>query len=621
MQKLLIAITLLIMLPVGVFGQARDTELPPSSHLSIPGKPQTDVVHLSSAWSADSGHPGDHVILAIVLDIKKGFHVIANAGQLTPMADFRPFPTSVTVESASPGLTIESARYPKAYAAEVDFIDGALMSFKGKTIVYLPMRVDANTSPGQMHVKVSIAYQACDSQVCLFPTTETRDTFLKIVKEDTIPSIINADLFNNYHAMFPGADDTSVGFDLFGWQFTLNTSSVTGYFMLLLTAAIGGALLNFTPCVLPLVPIKIISLSNAAANQKQCLALGLAMFSGVLAFWLSIGAAIALGAGFTATNQLFQYPVFTILVGAIIAIMAFGMCGLFSVRLPNFIYGFNPGQDTMHGSFGLGILTAILSTPCTAPFMGAAAAWAATRHPATTLITFAAIGVGMALPYLILSASPRLVQKMPRTGPASVLIKEVMGLFMLAAAAYFVGTGLSGIFSNPPNPPGKLYWWAVMGFTAAGGAWLAYRTFRITNRKIMQSIFAGLGTLVFIGSVYGGLHLADQGPIEWVYYTPERYESATDSGNVIVMNYTAEWCLNCKALEAGVLHNEKVIRLLAEADIIPMKVDITGNNPAAKARLKHIGHLTIPLLVVHSPGGEEVFRSDFYTVEQVMQAV
>ncbi len=104
----------------------------------------------------------------------------------------------------------------------------------------------------------------------------------------------------------------------------------------------------------------------------------------------------------------------------------------------------------------MGILAAILSTPCTAPFMGAAAAWAATQPPWTTLATFAAIGIGMALPYLVLSASPALVEKMPKTGPASLLIKEVMGLFMLAAAAYFIGIGLAAIFSSPPNPPSKL---------------------------------------------------------------------------------------------------------------------------------------------------------------------
>jgi thiol:disulfide interchange protein DsbD len=253
--------------------------------------------------------------------------------------------------------------------------------------------------------------------------------------------------------------------------------------------------------------------------------------------------------------------------------------------------------------------------------MGAAAAWAATQHPLTTITTFAAIGTGMALPYLVLSAFPNLIQKMPRSGPASVLIKEVMGLFMLAAAAYFIGTGLSGILMQPPNPPGKLYWWVVMGFVAAGGLWMAYRTIRITSRKFFKTLFAGLGILIFVGSAFGGLRLTDKGPIDWVYYTPQRFQTALENRKVVVMIFTAEWCLNCKVLEQGVLTGEKVSRLLAEEDIVPIKVDITGNNPWGKAKMKEIGNLTIPLLVIYSPQGAEVFRSDFYTAEQILQAV
>ena len=210
------------------------------------------------------------------------------------------------------------------------------------------------------------------------------------------------------------------------------------------------------------------------------------MSLGVLAFWTVIGILIALVSDFTATNQLFQYPAFTILVGAVIGIMALGMFGFFSVRLPQFIYIINPRQNSPQGSFGLGILAAVLSTPCTAPFMGAAAAWSAAQTPLTTLATFSAIGGGMALPYLILSAAPNLVSRMPKAGPASDLIKQVMGLFMLAAAAYFLGVGISAQLSSPPNPSSKIYWWPVMGLVAAGGTWLAYR-----DKSTLKILFEG----------------------------------------------------------------------------------------------------------------------------------
>jgi len=619
--KRALGIVFFVIVILGMVSLPALSQISSSGIPSLPGATVTEAVSLQTAWSVDLARPGDTIILAVVFNIKKGFHINADAAQIIPTADFNPIPTRVTVEEASDGLTIEVPRYPQARPAKVDFIESDLMSFEGKTIVYLPMKFDAGSDAERLRIKLEIEYQACDAQICLFPQTIAVEDRLTVAAPGATVAAINQQLFSGYRQVSEGVSAALVGFSLFGWRFTLEAASWAGFALLLLVAAFGGMLLNFTPCVLPLVPIKIISLSNTAENKSRCLALGFTMFLGVLAFWLGLGAAIALVADFTATNQLFQYPAFTILVGVIIGLMAFGMCGLFSIRPPNFLYMIRPSQESLHGSFGLGILTAILSTPCTAPFMGAAAAWAATQHPLTTLTTFAAIGTGMALPYLVLSAFPNLIQKMPRSGPASVLIKEVMGLFMLAAAAYFIGTGLSGILMQPPNPPGKLYWWVVMGFVAAGGLWMAYRTIRIASRKFLKTLFAGLGILIFVGSAFGGLRLTDKGPIDWVHFTPQRFQTAIENRKVVVMIFTAEWCLNCKVLEQGVLTGEKISRLLAEDDIVPIKVDITGNNPWGKAKMKAIGNLTIPLLVIYSPEGVEVFRSDYYTAEQILQAV
>jgi len=495
------------------------------------------------------------------------------------------------------------------------------MSFEGRTIIYLPMKLDEHIKPGSIGLEIRVEYQACSDRFCLFPQKKLLKETLAVVASGTATSKINEQLFANLFSGETVSPAGVVNFDLFGWQFSINTSTGFGWIALLLTAALGGLLLNLTPCVLPLIPIKIIGLSHVAQDRKKCFFLGLAMSMGVLAFWTGLGILIALISDFTATNQLFQYPVFTILVGAVIGIMALGMFGFFSVRLPRFIYTINPQQDSPQGSFGLGILAAVLSTPCTAPFMGAAAAWAATQTPLTTLTTFAAIGGGMALPYLILSAFPNLVNRMPKAGPASELIKQVMGLFMLAAAAYFLGVGISALLITPPNPPSKIFWWPVMGLVTAAGAWLAYRSMRLASKKITKTVFVSLGIILMVLPIWGAVKLSGEGPIDWVYYTPERFEAAMKQKKIVVMDFTAEWCLNCKALEESVLHDRKITALLADEDIVPMKVDITGNNPAGKAKLKEVGSLTVPLLVVFSSKGRPVFKNDFYTVDQVLGAV
>jgi thiol:disulfide interchange protein len=586
-----------------------------------PAASTDDPVSVRTAWSVDRARPGEPVALAIVIDIKDGFHINADASQVKPFEDFNPYPTKVQVVAATGGVTLETARFPHAKPIKVSYSNSALMSFEGRTIIYLPMKLDEHMRAGSIGLEIKVAYQACADRYCLLPQKKLLKETLSVVESGTATSKINENLFANFFSGEMVAPAGVVRFNLFGWQFSINTSSGFGSIALLLTAALGGLLLNLTPCVLPLIPIKIISLSHVAQDRKKCFFLGLAMSMGVLAFWTGLGILIALISDLSATNQLFQYPAFTILVGAVIGIMAIGMFGFFSVRLPRFIYMINPQQDSPHGSFALGILAAVLSTPCTAPFMGAAAAWAATQTPLTSLTTFAAIGGGMALPYLILSAFPNLVKRMPKAGPASELIKQVMALFMLAAAAYFLGVGISALLSQPPNPPSKLFWWPVMGLVTAGGAWLAYRSMRLAAKKIIKTVFVSLGIILMALPIAGAIKLSGEGPIDWVYFTPARFEAAVRQNKIVVMDFTAEWCLNCKALEEGVLHDRKITNLLADEDIVPMKVDITASNPAGKAKLKAVGSLTVPLLVVFSSKGEPVFKSDFYTVDQVWRAV
>lgn len=580
-----------------------------------------EAVGAKTAWSADGARPGESILLAVVVDIKSGFHINADERQIEELEDFKPIPTKVSVVEAPESITFEVPHYPKAVPFEAQFAPSELMTYKGRVLIYLPIKLDQDIGPGSIKFKLRFQYQACTDTYCLFPRRIPLTETLRVVKADAPVQPINENLFAGYDTKKTATGGSGVDFGFFGWDFSIDPSSGFGLSLLLIIAAFGGMLLNFTPCVLPLIPIKIISLAHVAQNRKQCFLLGLAMCLGVLVFWLSLGVMIALVSGFSATNQLFQFPAFTILVGLIIGIMATGMFGFFSMKLPKFIYMINPEQDTLHGSFGLGVLAAILSTPCTAPFMGAAAAWAATQPPSTTLATFAAIGSGMALPYVVLSASPALVEKMPKTGPASVLIKQVMGLFMLAAAAYFIGVGTAAILAAPPNPPSKLYWWPVMMFSLSAGGWLAYRTLQIASGKKIKAFFTVFGVLVVAISAWGAVRFSDQGPIDWVYYTEERYQAAVEERHVIVMVFSAEWCLNCKAMEQSVLTSPRIIELFERDDILPMKVDITGNNPAGKAKLRDVGNLTIPLLVIFAPDGKQVFKSDFYTVEQIQNAV
>jgi thiol:disulfide interchange protein len=576
---------------------------------AIPQASPASVVRVTNYWSQTGVKPGGQITLAVVLDIRKPYHIYSNKAKEGY--------TSTTVElmDTPPQVRSSTAVFPPA--REIEFGTGPdkerLEVFSSRTVVFIPMSVTGAAQPGDLDLRVKIHYQACDDKTCLSPADTVVRPKLSVIPPGTDVQQINQDIFAS---MAQVKERLTIPF--FGWDFAIEPSEL---WVLLLVAAIGGMLLNFTPCVLPMIPIKIMGLSRAAGNRRRSFLLGLSLAVGVVTFWLALAAAVSSISGFNSTNKLFQYPAFTISVGVIICAMAVGMCGLFSVRLPQWVYRINPSQESVVGSFLFGIMTAVLSTPCTAPFMGAAAAWSATQRPAITVGTFAAIGMGMALPYLLLSAFPALVRRMPRTGPASDLIKQVMGLLMLAAGGYFVGTGVAGMLAQPPDPPTQAYWWVVALFVAAAGVWLAWRTFQITDRLGHRLVYGGLGVVLVVVAVAIGIRFTEGSPVKWVYYTPQRLAEAQRQKKVVVLEFTAAWCLNCHLLEQAVLHKARVFTMLNSKDVAPIKVDITGHNPEGDRKLVEVGRRAIPYLVVYSRDGKQIFASDAYTVEQLTEAL
>jgi thiol:disulfide interchange protein DsbD len=541
-----------------------------------------------------------------------------------------------------PGIKFGAIQWPKT-ATEMVNLDGKgkkpYQVFAGRAIAYVPVQIGPDFPPGKpIELSVLVSYQACNDSTCLFPEdanqalsipvtslAEAASRTGAVAKDPDFDAFDSAGFATTAVAAGRGGPARSasgvVKFQAFGLSFTIDPNGVAGMALLLLVAAFGGFLLNFTPCVLPVVPIKIMSLSQAAGNPARCLFLGVVMSLGVVAFWVAIGGAIASISGFTAINTLFQTPWFSLVVGLFILVMAVGMLGVFSVRLPQAVYLINPNHESAPGSFIFGVMTAVLSTPCTAPFMGSAAAWAATRQWSVTLATFGAIGIGMALPYLVLSAAPRLVSRMPRTGPASELIKQVMGMLMVAVAVFFLGTGLDPLFRSPIDPPIRFYWWIVAAFAVMAMGWLVYRTFRITARPRRRTIWTMFGAAFSAVCILVALAFTDRGPIDWIAFTPERLAEKQSAGSVVVLDFTAEWCLNCKTLEATVLHRAEIVKLLHSPGVVPMRVDLTGNNTAGKAKLKSLNWIGIPLLAVYGPAISEPITYDAYTPEMVKDAI
>jgi thiol:disulfide interchange protein len=587
-------------------------------------------VSVTAAAPRAAVRPGDRIPVAIVLDIAPEWHVWTSEAQAKALPagmvafDAAIF-TEVTLTGASPAgsaSAFAAVQWPKPHGVTLDQGDGpqTFAVYEGKAVAYVPVAVDASAS-GRVELSFDVTVQAC-TDTCLAPSTIPVKLALD-VRADAPESAADPATFGGFDPSALGAgavpgEGAPIRVPLFGWDFELDPESGTFFPIMLVLAFVGGAILNFTPCVLPVVPLKIMGLAGAAGGERRrTFVLGCAMTAGVVGFWGVLGVLLSSVKGFEQSNQLFQYPAFTITVGAFIAVMAAGMAGFFTIGLPQWVYSVETKNETVPGSVIFGVMTAVLSTPCTAPLMGAAAGWAVTtRSPFTIIAVFLTIGLGMGAPYLVLSAYPQLARKLPKSGPASDVLKQVMGLLLMAAAVYFIGAGVNGYLSEPV----KAHWWLIGALGVAAGLWTVAKALRLAKSAAGRATFVAAG--LFIAAVSGAIPpVLTYERLPWKPYSAEALAGAMRDGDVAVLDFTAEWCINCKTFEKTILESDAVSAVLNEPGVALLKADITGKNAPGSAKLAELGRVTIPLLVVYAADGTETLKSEAYTAQQVIDAV
>lgn len=647
----------------------------------------------SSAAAADqpvtvTAHPrhaiierGGHLAVAIVLDHAGHFHTWPSADQDVLPEDVAEFAIRTAIEPTEKPAWVEriaAIQWPTPSLARVADPTGEsdtieLMTYQDRAIAYVPIVVAPDAPLGPQKITFTVGYQACDEMSCQPPDDVEVTVSIEIVEQSTAvggqvsPEIeaLFADLSPDAFAIAPPADPSDASEELpagqndapeetpAGQSNAPKAAPATRTFLgfikvdgsgiaVLLLAVVGGLVLNLTPCVLPVIPIKVMTISSHARNPGHSMVLGLWMAAGVVAFWIGISIPAALFTSFADPSRIFGIWWVTTGIGAVIAIMSLGLMGLFEIRLPQSLYMIDPKVDSPWGSFLFGIMTAVLGLPCFGFVVGALLPASASAQPAQVMGVFTAIGVGMALPYLILSANPALLKKVPRTGPASELVKQVMGLLLLAAAAFFIGSGLLALVSEHPYLGESLHWWAVAVFSILAGGLLLVRTFQITRKPLRRAVFAAVGIALAAAGIltasgqtaqarnnYNAAERAQSAATDpssyilgaWNPYTPELVAKAGADGKVVMIDFTAKWCLNCQALKAGVLNRDPVKSELIARNVVTVTADLTSRKAPGWDKLKELGYTGIPLLVIDGPGITEPWTSNFYTSEQVLEAL
>ena len=405
-------------------------------------------------------------------------------------------------------------------------------------------------------------------------------------------------------------------------------------------AFVGGLILNVMPCVLPVLTFKVFHMLeqkdlSPAENRLH----GLAYTAGVMVpFFIIAAAAIALKAAgeFVGWGMQFQNPAFVAVLTGLMVLLGLNALGVFEFTIS---MGGGSEKSGYGGSFSSGIIAAVMSTPCSAPFLGGAVAVALAKgtSPVETALVFSTIGLGLAFPFAMVSFVPALGRMLPRPGAWMETFKHLMGFTLLGAAVWLFGVLMNQVTADSAN--WFLAWLLAMGI----GTWVIDRFggLQFTSARRYGVRIAVLGLLVASGTqmlsftkpskAMAGASSCGVDPvlmekdgktaINWADFTPDRVQLAHDRQRPVFVDYTADWCVNCKTNEKVVLETDEVREALEGTQVLPVKADWTNEDELIGSWLNKLGRSAIPAYAIYMPDGTIDLLPEAITKSMVIEAL
>ena len=597
---------------------------------------EKSVVAVESQFTAPAaGKPGR---LFVTATIEPGWHIYSIA---QPAGG--PIATKITV-NPPPGVRLAGEFRPTVEPEkkkEPAFDNLMVESHQGTITWYAPIELAAGVDPATLSIPGKITVQACNADSCLppaaLPFSAAVGAGIKLPNqppesEPPAPAAVGKVAFD------PGALKIAENDQI--KQTSMLTAILMGF--------AGGLILNLMPCVLPVIGLKILSFVEQSGHSRgHAFMLNVWYSLGLLSVFLVLATlAVSLGFGW---GQLFSYNEFNITLAAVVFAMGLSFLGVWEIPIPGFV-GRGKALDLAEkegvaGAFVKGVLTTILATPCSAPFLAPALTWAVGQPAPMTYAVFTATGLGMASPYLLIGAFPNLVSFLPKPGPWMDTFKQIMG-FVLLGTVVFLLTFVPWPLVVPTvgflfGLWGACWWIGRTPFTAEAGekatAWLV---------AIAFAMVAGMVTFSWLGDVMqsrfreaieqaialqisgpqpkqGDNNRNDRGGLPWQPFTRNALEDKVAVGQTVLVDFTADWCLTCKTLEAAVLNTREVRDFAAQNGIVSLKADWTHGEPEVTKMLELLGSKQVPVLAIFPAGNpnQPIVLRGGYTQQILLDAL
>ncbi|MHC4755656.1 MAG: protein-disulfide reductase DsbD family protein [Planctomycetota bacterium] len=537
---------------------------------------KNEFVTITIEQQYDSVRPGSKSAVAVHFEMKDSWHFYASA--VDP-----PGGLNLIIEpSAVDHVTVSDPVFPPPQKFTDKFVNKSYEVYGGKFKVYLPFTV-GDGAITDTSVELQIKGAVCSETKCLPPTVYMLSVPVKISTDAEMAG----PKFELPKKVAASEKKTSASSEQWGKY--------------LLLALLAGLALNIMPCVWPILPLIVMRIVEQSKKSKGLsMAMGIAFCVGILLFFASLAVSNIILRSFYDSSLSWgdhlRNPVIVMAMSILMIVMALFMFGVFTVPVPSSVAGKAGTGRGLAGSIGMGFLAAVLSTPCSFGILTLAFVWAQGQSLPLGTLAIMVIGVGMAVPYAVLTSMPGLLARLPRAGRWMELFKQTIGFVLLIVAVKLVKA------VPRENQTDLLYFAVVLSF----GVWMWSSWVSFGSKLSRKIIVRGLAVVLVAAAGY--FFFMPQ-LVDWQEYDATLIDQARDQGRPVLIEFTADWCTNCEAVDKMVFRRKQIAGLIKQKNVLAIKGDTTlKNNPATVAMKEVYNEPAVPVTILILPGRSEPVR-------------